>query len=141
MDSHPADWRKCQPGEEGEEEATGGIAKQSNTNCASATESQTRRSCQGRPGLSQPQGMGWDGRKHNRPDKISLLPPAAEATPAFSLIKNIFKTRTEHLQREVQPRGQATKPASNSTPERRENSSSCSPTQEDKVRLGFNFWK
>lgn len=70
-------------------------------------------------------------------------PHESEATPAFSLIKNIFKTKTEHLRREPK-RGERVSPEAtlqNSAPERSENSCSYSPAKGDKVQLGFIFQK
>lgn len=72
---------------------------------------------------------GWDqgrarkGRKQNRRlIRSDSCTQESEATPAFSLIKKILKSDTEHLwseresKSEVQPRGHATKLALNSAP-------------------------
>lgn len=53
-------------------------------------------------------GRAEKGRKQNRQlIRSDSCAQESEATPAFSLIKNIFKSDTEHLRRESKHRGSA----------------------------------
>lgn len=91
-------------------------------------------------GSARPLRGGGMGGSRTGLIRSASCPQESEATPAFSLIKNIFKTRTEHPQREPKHRERLSPEATPQTPLLiGEKIHAYSPAKGDKVRLGFGF--